>query len=321
MSRAEVESRGLYGSGRTDETGLRSVRPLLPHRHRAALPPCNDERRRRFPLARAAYDADIDANACALFLPSMLTRIELHRYNQAVLAVHATPSLAQLPGNLLHVLRLVVSGDIAVVDWRGVEAMAEATAYDPRGSIPAEINAAVHRYLHQNPLYLQRRGAPRSISDVLSRQAWHRTELYAEAYGRLGQEDGLALDVPLARDGVLTLNMTRARRGFRDAERIGLRLIEPHVQACWQRLRAQERLRAAVAAHGDAATERLTAREREVLLWIANGLRNQQIAAQLGIRPATVKRHLENLYAKLGVAGRADARALLERAATPVLER
>lgn len=247
----------------------------------------------------------------------MLSRIELHRYNQAVLALHATPSLAQWPLNLLHVLRLVVSGDIAVVDGRGVEGMA-ATAYDPHGAIPAEINAAVHRYLHQNPLYLQRRGAPRSISDVLSRQAWHRTDLYAEAYGRLGQEDGLAIDIPLAHSGVLTLNMTRARRGFRDAERLGLRLLEPHVQACWQRLHAQERLRAAVLEHGgDALPERLSAREREVLLWVANGLRNQQIAEQLGIRPATVKRHLENLYAKLGISGRADARALLERAVTP----
>lgn len=250
----------------------------------------------------------------------MLNRIELHRYNQAVLALHATPSLAQLPANLLHALRLVVSGDIAVADWRGVEDMAEATAYDPQGAIPAEINAAVHRYLHENPLYLQRRGAPRSISDVLTRRAWHRTGLYAEAYGKLGQEDGLALDIPLARSGVLTLNMTRARRGFRDAERLGLRLLEPHVQACWQRLRTQERLRAAVDAHGRVTPERLSAREREVLLWVANGLSNQRIAEQLGIRPATVKRHLENLYGKLGVAGRADARALLERAATPALE-
>lgn len=251
----------------------------------------------------------------------MLNRIELHRYNHAVLAVHATPSLAQLPANLLHVLRLVVSGDIAVVDWHGVEGMAAATTYDPRGAIPAEINAAVHRYLHQNPLYLQRRGAPRSISEVLSRRAWHRTGLYAEAYGRLGQEDGLALDIPLARKGVLTLNMTRSRRGFREAERFGLGLLEPQVQACWQRLQAQERLRAAVVDHGGASPARLTLREREVLLWVANGLRNQQIAERLGIRPATVKRHLENLYAKLGVAGRTDARVLLERAATPAPER
>lgn len=245
-----------------------------------------------------------------------LNRIELHRYNQAVLAVHATPLLERLSANLLHALRLVVSGDIAVVDWNGVEDMAVATAYDPRGAIPAEVNVAVHRYLHQNPLYLHRRGAPRSISDLLSRRAWHHTELYAEAYGRLGQEDGLALDIPLARSGVLTLNMTRSRRGFRAGERIGLQLLESHVQSCWQRLRAQERLRTAVQAPDGVAMENLTAREREVLLWVANGLRNQQIAAQLGIRPATVKRHLENLYAKLGVHGRTNLGGLLEHAAS-----
>ncbi len=157
-----------------------------------------------------------------------------------------------------------------------------------------------------------------SISDVLSRRAWHRTELYAEAYGRLGQQDGLGLDIPLARNGLLTLNMTRSRRGFRDAERLGLCLLEAHVQASWQRLQAQERLRAVVSTDDDtAARTRLTVREREVLLWVANGMRNQQIATQLGTRPATVKRHLENLYAKLGVAGRADARLLLERASSP----
>jgi len=246
-----------------------------------------------------------------------LNRIELHRYNQAVLTVHATPSLEQLSANLLHALRLVVSGDIAVVDWSGAHDMPAATAYDPRGAIPCEINAAVHRYLHQNPLYLHRRGAPRSISDLLNRRAWHRTELYAEAYGRLGQEDGLALDIPLARSGVLTLNMTRSRRGFRGGERTGLQLLESHVQVCWQRLRAQERVRAVVQVADGAAMNNLTAREREVLSWVANGLRNQQIAAQLGIRQATVKRHLENLYAKLGIAGRADVRALIAHASTP----
>jgi DNA-binding CsgD family transcriptional regulator len=86
---------------------------------------------------------------------------------------------------------------------------------------------------------------------------------------------------------------------------------------CWRRLRAQERLRAVATVPDGIAMETLSTREREVLLWVANGLRNQQIAEQLGIRPATVKRHLENLYAKLGIAGRAEARGLLDRAASP----
>ena len=49
---------------------------------------------------------------------------------------------------------------------------------------------------------------------------------------------------------------------------------------------------------------RLTAREREVITLIGAGLRNQQIAACLGISEATVRHHLTAIYAKLGVADR-----------------
>ena len=61
------------------------------------------------------------------------------------------------------------------------------------------------------------------------------------------------------------------------------------------------------------ALDRLTAREREVLLWLAGGKPNAEIAGLLGIRPGTVKRHLENLYAKLGVGNRTDAARLFQR--------
>lgn len=95
---------------------------------------------------------------------------ELQRYNQTVLAVHATAVTAQFSANLLRALRLVAGGDIAVVDWNRVEGVARHTAYDPPGAISAEINAAVHRHLPQNPLYLRRQDGPRSISDSLTRR-------------------------------------------------------------------------------------------------------------------------------------------------------
>jgi LuxR family maltose regulon positive regulatory protein len=53
----------------------------------------------------------------------------------------------------------------------------------------------------------------------------------------------------------------------------------------------------------------LTARELEVLRLIAAGLRNQEIADQLSISTATVKRHVANAYAKLGARHRTDALA------------
>jgi DNA-binding CsgD family transcriptional regulator len=51
----------------------------------------------------------------------------------------------------------------------------------------------------------------------------------------------------------------------------------------------------------------LTAREREVLGWVARGKTNAEIAELLWLAPSTVRKHLENVYAKLGVNTRTAA--------------
>jgi DNA-binding NarL/FixJ family response regulator len=51
----------------------------------------------------------------------------------------------------------------------------------------------------------------------------------------------------------------------------------------------------------------LTARELGVLRLTAQALSNGQIGTRLNITPATVKRHLTNIYAKLGAVSRVDA--------------
>lgn len=51
----------------------------------------------------------------------------------------------------------------------------------------------------------------------------------------------------------------------------------------------------------------LTGREKEVLALLAEGLSRKEIAQRLQISPATVKRHLEEIYRKLGVNGKTAA--------------
>ena len=58
----------------------------------------------------------------------------------------------------------------------------------------------------------------------------------------------------------------------------------------------------------------LSAREMEILLLVARGLSNHQIARSLSVSEATVKRHLANAYPKMGVSSRSQAvrKALFE---------
>ncbi|HEX3982582.1 MAG TPA: response regulator transcription factor [Acidisoma sp.] len=57
----------------------------------------------------------------------------------------------------------------------------------------------------------------------------------------------------------------------------------------------------------------LTAREAEVLLWVGHGKGTKDIADILGMSPRTVQKHLEQIYAKLGVENRAAAAAIAIR--------
>jgi DNA-binding CsgD family transcriptional regulator len=63
------------------------------------------------------------------------------------------------------------------------------------------------------------------------------------------------------------------------------------------------------------STAALSARELEVLNLVADGLRNAEIAEALWVSPATVRKHLENIYEKLGVHTRTAAVAHLRGSA------
>jgi DNA-binding NarL/FixJ family response regulator len=58
---------------------------------------------------------------------------------------------------------------------------------------------------------------------------------------------------------------------------------------------------------------RLTQREAEIVTAICQGNSNKEIAAKLSISEETVKRHLSNIFEKLGISSRLELAVLANR--------
>jgi DNA-binding CsgD family transcriptional regulator len=57
----------------------------------------------------------------------------------------------------------------------------------------------------------------------------------------------------------------------------------------------------------------LTPREAEVLIWVARGKTSSEIAVILNSKMATISKHLDHIYQKLGVENRTSAAAYVTR--------
>ena len=83
-------------------------------------------------------------------------------------------------------------------------------------------------------------------------------------------------------------------------------LLIERIQACLE-AEAQTFARGQRRRDAEALLHSISTREREVLVLIARGLTNDEIAAELVVSLATVKTHVNRVLAKLGAASRAQA--------------
>ena len=130
------------------------------------------------------------------------------------------------------------------------------------------------------------------------RESW--PELPVVVLTTFGDDESILAALRAGARGYLTKDAGRATivQGVRSAH-AGQAVLDPEVQA---RL-----LMLATRAPEPDPVVGLTAREREILDLIGEGLRNGEIARRLFISEATVKTHINNLFAKADLHSRADA--------------
>lgn len=138
------------------------------------------------------------------------------------------------------------------------------------------------------------------LSDFLSAREWRQEPMYVVYTKPSGLFHELGVNLPDSRGRSLRLHCWRSPgRDFSERDRFLLSLLRPHIAAAY---RAAERQRQPI---------QLTPRQLELLAQVRRGLTNRQVARVMGLSEGTVRRHLENIYERLGVSSRTEAVARL----------
>ena len=148
------------------------------------------------------------------------------------------------------------------------------------------------------------------LSDLVSRRALHRLSIYNYFWRPFDVEYDFGIRLKYGPQSV-DLSCTRSHKDFSDEERDLLEALRPYLVRTLQRLDVspiRETLRSRFG---------ITRREAEVLALVVQGKTNAQIAATLFLSVGTVRKHLEHLYAKLGVATRTQAATRAIEACAP----
>jgi len=145
------------------------------------------------------------------------------------------------------------------------------------------------------------------LADVLNRDQ-RTSPNFNFNFRDFGACDEIRVDLGSARPWFAALNLG-SEREFGPRERLIVHLLRPHLTALYRSAELRRRLAARTAAFDPEASDRLTRRECEVMLWVADGLSNAEIARVLVVERSTVRKHLEHIYEKLGVRSRTAALA------------
>ena len=153
--------------------------------------------------------------------------------------------------------------------------------------------------IQQHPCYAPQAelgiSSPLKISDFITQRQFHHLGLYQEVYKHLEVEHQMILSVAPSPGDMVSLVLSNSQKDFNERDRVVLALLQPVIHRAFQKMRQRKLLAS------------LSAREADVLSWVAEAKTNKEIALILGISSRTVQKHLESIFSKLGVETRTAA--------------
>lgn len=225
--------------------------------------------------------------------------------------LHALLDVDRLKHYLVDGLPQLVAADFVVYTEIGPEPGQLSGLMNPRGDDFERLAARFAPHVQESPLlvaYEKGAGPAVQLTDFLSLGRFRDTGLYCDVFRPYGIDHQIAKGVPIDGSAVASVSLFRHGRDFGSRDREMLNLLRPHLNLAFANARRFTAMQRRCAGR-DADQAPLSRREREVLYWAACGRSNQEIGAILDISGLTVKKHLEHIYDKLGVANRTEAAA------------
>ena len=196
--------------------------------------------------------------------------------------------------------------DTTLVTFNHLDLMTKRATIISRPFRAEQIDAvdSVNEQLDEHPLFgwvsKQHDWPVVRLSDVATSEQLSSSRLYREVLCRIGAAFSLFvfLSAPQSSQWIY-LVANRADRDFENHEKDVARGLQPILTAAMSRW--------SYPVPAASMSSILTRRELDVLAHLATGLTAQAIAHAMGTQPATVRKQLQNVYAKLGVTNRLDA--------------
>jgi ATP/maltotriose-dependent transcriptional regulator MalT len=189
-----------------------------------------------------------------------------------------------------------------VTQYRALARWRIAWSEAPSMEAVAALRQLYHRAIERRDLYLGCRFAVELAEMLASIGELEEADALFFRAIRSGAAAGL-YQVFLEKTGESGVLLRRAYE-HAEASNLAYREVQPFVGSLLSR---RENRQAKGIGSAAAISDTLTARERDILARISEGLPNKRIARVLDISPETVKSHLKRIFLKLGVSTRTEA--------------
>ena len=245
-----------------------------------------------------------------------ISQRKLHEFNQAILRLHQCGSLASFITEAMSLIRSVIPYENGA--FFSVEPILQLFDSPDHSDIATEIFDYYHEYYQKHDIYRKMVFSKQFIplgdraSDFIDFDDWGKNEDRAEFF--VDNNMHYLAGVQLVHSGNvladITIHRTQKQHDFNAGEMQLLKMLGEHMQYIFTKLRDEGNGKQEDKNQQDLAIRQkislFTAREKEIIILLAQGLSNKEIGERLFISSETVKTHLKNLFTKTSVRSRTE---------------